>query len=103
MPILIWLAPAGIVEAQKKTVLERPVALADTRLLPQPASAPIPHHARASPLGSVKSCSFITPWGPRVMSLVSAAGLAAALGSTGKRRPSLRVTSRVTSLLGRGV
>ena len=73
-----------------------------TRLLPQPASPPKAHHALASPLASVKSWRCITPWTVRVMSLLNALGLARAAVETGERRPSLRVTSKSTSLLAKG-
>ena len=42
------------------------------------------------------------PWTVRVMSLVSLLTSATAESLTGNKRPSLRVTSRVTSLLAKG-
>src|SRR4051812_24493824 len=102
MPMLIWLARAGLEEAQKNTLFEMPALVTQTRLLPQPAAPPRVQSAAASPLLSVKSWRNITPASVRVTDFEMAFGSASALVLTGKRRPSLRVTSKFTSLLAKG-
>src|SRR5712692_6928583 len=52
MPTLIWLARAGLEEAQKKTLFEIPALVTQRRLLPQPAAPPRVQMAAASPFES---------------------------------------------------
>ena len=76
-----------VAEAQKVTPPAMFMLLTVTRLLPQPASEPNRQKARAVPLPSVTTCSISEPGAPEVAD----------------SWPSLRVTSKVTTLPANGV